>query len=71
MTLVYSGHWGEPVRGAHGSYRASCPMFYFVGPLSAIRKLIFRYFAEQEKNRQNATSNAAIREISLENAKKS
>ena len=45
-------------------------MFYFVGPLSAIRELIFRHFAEQEKNRQNTTSNAAIREISVKTRKK-
>ena len=32
-----------------------CPMFCFVGLLSAIHELIFRYFAEEEKIQQNAT----------------
>ena len=33
----------------------ACPMFCFVGLLSAIREIFFRYFAEEEKIQQNAT----------------
>ena len=33
----------------------ACPMFCFVGLLSAIHELTFGYFAEQEKNQENAT----------------
>ena len=47
----------------------ACPMFCFVGLLSAIRELIFRYFAEEEKNQQIATKNAAINEISVKTRK--
>ena len=35
--------------------QCACPMFCFVGLLSAIPELFFRCFAEQEKNQQNAT----------------
>ena len=55
MTVVYPVQWGVAIRGAHGSYGAPAGMFCFLGLLSAIRELIFRYFAEEEKNQQNAT----------------
>ena len=47
----------------------ACPMFCFVGLLSAIRELIFRYFAEEENIQQNAKQNAEIREFSVKTRK--
>ena len=60
MTLVYPVQWGVAIRGVHGSYRAparcSTLSGFLSGFLSAIREIIFRYFAEEEKiqQKQNA-----------------
>ena len=48
----------------------ACPMFCFVGLLSAFREIIFRYFAEDEKIQHNAKQNAEIREFSVKTRKK-
>ena len=48
----------------------ACPMFCFVGLLSAIRELIFRYFAEEENIQQNAKQNAEIRDFSVKTREK-
>ena len=47
-----------------------CPKFCFVGLLSAIREFHFSVFCPRRKNQQNATSTAAIREISVKTKKK-
>ena len=48
----------------------ACTMFCFVRLLSAIREMIFRYFAEEEKIEQNERQNAEIREFSVKTRKK-
>ena len=58
------------MRGAHGSYRAPARCSGLSGFLSAIREIIFQYFAEEEKNQQNAKQNAEIREFSVKTRKK-
>ena len=70
MTLVYPAHWGVAIRGAHGSYSAPCPMFCFVGLLSAIREIFFRFFAQEGKIQQNAQQNAETREFSVKTREK-
>ena len=53
----------------HGSYRAPARCSALSGFLSAIREIIFRCFAEEEKNQQNAKQNAEIREFSVKTPK--
>ena len=65
--IPYSGGWQYAAHTAHTV--CACPMFCFVGLLSAIRELIFRYFAEEENIQQNAKQNAKIREFSVKTRK--
>ena len=70
MTLVYPVQWGVAIRGAHGSYRAPARCSALSGFLSAIREIIFRYYAGEKKNQHNAKQNDEIRGFSVKTRKK-
>ena len=71
MALGYLVRWGVAMRGAHGSCRAPARCSALSDFLSAIREIIFQYFAEEEKNQQkNAKQNAEIREFPVKTQKK-
>ena len=48
----------------------ACTTFCFVGLLSAIREIFFRFFAQEGKIQQNAQQNAETREFSVKTREK-
>ena len=57
MNLVYPVQRGVAIRGAHGSYRVRLPDVLLCRAFVCNSRINFQYFAEQEKNQQNATYN--------------